>query len=94
MDATPTSEQALLDGEVREEAVCRHHWKIERPSGPVSKGVCRNCGEVRNFHNYIEGSSWGGSDKVLLENLSGGSRLPEGVGLSAREKQSQLAEDF
>ena len=37
-------------------AVCRHHWMIEAPSGPVSRGVCRVCDEVREFKNYIDGT--------------------------------------
>lgn len=30
---------------------CRHHWDIKVPEGPVSLGVCRYCGEVREFQN-------------------------------------------
>ncbi len=33
--------------------VCRHHWMIEAPSGPTSKGVCQKCGEVREFRNSL-----------------------------------------
>ena len=28
---------------------CQHHWVIDPPKGPVSKGVCRSCGEERDF---------------------------------------------
>ncbi len=31
---------------------CPHHWSIESPHGPVSRGVCKLCGEVREFKNY------------------------------------------
>ncbi len=58
---------------------CQHHWVIERPAGPVSKGECRSCGEKRDFLNYIEGG-WGGD--VSLEQLSGGSRLPSNIDVS------------
>ena len=34
---------------------CQHHWVIEPPAGPVSKGTCRSCGEERDFPNYQEG---------------------------------------
>ena len=34
---------------------CRHHWIIETPSGPVSKGVCKLCGEERDFVNLYYG---------------------------------------
>lgn len=39
--------------------VCRHHWIIEEPVGPVSIGVCQQCSEVREFKNYIESAPWG-----------------------------------
>jgi hypothetical protein len=34
---------------------CRHHWIIETPNGPVSKGVCKLCGEERDFENIFYG---------------------------------------
>jgi len=37
---------------------CRHHWVIESPAGPVSNGVCRLCGEKREFKNYLENPRW------------------------------------
>lgn len=30
---------------------CRHHWLIEPPDGPISRGVCKKCGARRNFMN-------------------------------------------
>lgn len=33
---------------------CAHHWRIETPSGEVSKGVCKHCGATRSFANYSE----------------------------------------
>lgn len=30
---------------------CRHHWIIEPPSGPTSRGRCKHCGEERLFIN-------------------------------------------
>ena len=35
-------------------SACQHHWVIDPPEGPVSKGVCRSCGEERDFLNYAE----------------------------------------
>jgi hypothetical protein len=32
---------------------CRHHWLIEPPNGPTSKGVCKLCGEVKFFDNIL-----------------------------------------
>ena len=38
---------------------CCHHWVIQPADGPESRGVCRVCGEVRAFKNYVEGGKWG-----------------------------------
>ncbi len=38
-----------FDGEL----ACRHHWIIDAPSGPTSNGVCRKCGEAREFRNSL-----------------------------------------
>lgn len=32
---------------------CKHHWLIEPPSGPTSKGMCKLCGEVKVFDNIL-----------------------------------------
>jgi hypothetical protein len=31
-----------------------HHWVIEEANGPRSAGVCKRCGEIRAFKNWIE----------------------------------------
>ena len=33
---------------------CSHHWIIETPKGPVSKGRCKLCGEEKEFSNSAE----------------------------------------
>jgi len=33
---------------------CAHHWVIETPSGPVSQGTCKVCGEEREFENSTD----------------------------------------
>ncbi len=38
---------------------CRHYWHIEAASGPKSRGVCKICGEEREFLN-----SWSSSDQA------------------------------
>ena len=38
----------------QERSACLHHWVIDAPAGPVSKGTCRSCAEERDFSNYIE----------------------------------------
>ena len=37
---------------------CKHHWEIDRPNGPVSRGVCKLCQEVREFENSINENKW------------------------------------
>jgi len=32
-----------------------HHWDIAECHGETSRGVCWNCGETREFHNWWEG---------------------------------------
>jgi len=43
------------------EGRCRHKWVLETPNGPTSRGVCRLCGEVREFRNYLTSSLWEGT---------------------------------
>ena len=38
---------------------CSHHWVIQDGDGPTSAGVCRLCGELKQFKNYLEKSHWG-----------------------------------
>ncbi len=37
---------------------CKHHWEIDRPNGPLSRGVCKLCQEVREFENSINENKW------------------------------------
>ena len=30
-------------------SLCAHHWVIETPAGPVSRGQCKRCGESESF---------------------------------------------
>ena len=32
---------------------CHHYWEIEVANGPKSRGVCRICGESRDFFNSV-----------------------------------------
>lgn len=32
---------------------CSHHWIIETPDGPTSKGICKLCREEREFSNQL-----------------------------------------
>ena len=77
MESASTKNEDILGQELEEQPACLHHWVIDRPAGPTSKGVCRECGEEREFQNFIEGTSW--RYDVSLEQLAGGSRLPAGI---------------
>jgi len=51
-------------------AHCAHHWVIAVPDGPISKGVCQLCGQVRGFNNSVEYTPMlskprGGIDKAV-----------------------------
>ena len=48
-------DELLALEETQERSVCKHHWVLDPPAGPVSKGTCLSCGEERDFSNYIEG---------------------------------------
>ena len=39
---------------------CAHHWIIETPDGPISKGKCQLSGEEREFNNSADfrGAAW------------------------------------
>ena len=34
-------------------SICCHHWIIENAAGLVSRGVCKFCGEEREFDNFL-----------------------------------------
>ena len=75
--ATSVPGQGVGPGsEVLEAPRCQHQFVIDTPAGPSSRGVCRLCGEERQFQNYIEGSAWGYD--ISLEQLNGGSHFPTG----------------
>ena len=37
---------------------CAHHWVIDAANGHTSRGVCKRCGQVREFENSTEASLW------------------------------------
>jgi hypothetical protein len=64
-------EQANIVGGITletEAPVCRHHWVIDSPSGPASRGVCKVCGAVKQFSNVPVDSVW---DDTPLTDLFG-----------------------
>ena len=32
---------------------CVHHWIIATADGATSRGVCKSCGEAKDFKNFI-----------------------------------------
>ncbi len=34
---------------------CTHFWRLDSPNGPISHGVCKKCGAVRDFTNSPDG---------------------------------------
>ncbi|MBA7628033.1 hypothetical protein ES703_35503 [subsurface metagenome] len=45
---------------------CRHYWHIEEADGPVSRGICKICGEKKEFQNSWIASSYMGKDAAFL----------------------------
>ena len=43
---------------------CAHHWVIETPAGPVSRGQCKRCGEEREFLNSPDSSFYWEDDST------------------------------
>lgn len=43
-------------------AQCRHHWAIDRPTGPTSMGVCLRCGAQKVFLNSPADFPWEGDN--------------------------------
>lgn len=43
---------------------CVHHWLIEQPNGPYSRGRCKKCMAVKDFPNSNDGDNhWMTSEK-------------------------------
>ena len=53
---------------------CSHHWVIDTPSGPVSIGNCKICGELREFPNWVDNTPYWEED-VSLDQVSSGARF-------------------
>ena len=58
---------------------CQHYWVIESPDGPTSIGVCKHCGVVREFDNFVPISTWS-DDKSLAIRPSRSSDIHTGDG--------------
>ncbi|MBI2166323.1 MAG: hypothetical protein HYU29_07990 [Chloroflexi bacterium] len=38
--------------------LCKHHWVIDTPNGPLSQGVCKLCGLENTFRNSLPDMGW------------------------------------
>ena len=47
---------------------CRHHWVIESPHGPISKGICRICGDEKGFRNSLDTPTEDENNKTKTSN--------------------------
>ena len=48
VDGTRESDDPFAESEPDDHS---HHWLIGKQDGPSSEGVCKACGEVRDFTN-------------------------------------------
>ncbi len=72
---TPIVEEKAFQGEP-DELLCRHHWVIESPHGATSHGVCKLCGEEREFQNSASDTLWEGDPMRSISRMGGGSSRP------------------
>lgn len=56
--------------------VCIHHWVIQPPNGRTSPGVCKRCGEHRDFANANESVMWEQTNTLRNSPTSGLRSLP------------------
>ncbi|MBT4511610.1 MAG: hypothetical protein GY845_14300 [Planctomycetes bacterium] len=54
------SEESTL--EIQSQEQCVHHWIIDPPDGPISKGTCKLCGDEKDFPNDLS-YSWKEEEK-------------------------------
>ena len=55
IDAQMNAINAVTD----DSSSCQHHWVIQEADGPISRGSCQSCGQLKEFKNYLESSHWG-----------------------------------
>jgi len=54
------------------------HWMIDLAEGPTSLGVCKNCGDRKEFKNNIPDLTWESGRVVDIETLRGRSDYMKG----------------
>ena len=61
---------------------CAHHWAIETSLGPTSRGMCKLCGEEKEFMNVIP------SQPPLVKREKDPMKLPRMGDMEFDEKQN------
>ena len=84
MKATRATLEKQATIQAQDQATCRHHWVIESPTGPISRGVCKVCGAVKEFQNYQFDFSW--EDNVTPQIRSGATNGTADVGEAEEEE--------
>ena len=62
---------------------CQHYWIIEDAKGSTSRGVCKLCGEEREFYN-----SWPGF--AVLKQSAGAFESPDSPDIEPDEELDEL----
>ncbi|ANS02888.1 hypothetical protein [uncultured Mediterranean phage uvDeep-CGR0-AD1-C239] len=66
---------------VEDKSPHQHYWLLDEPNGQFAKGICINntkheiigCGEVRDFPNSHETSTWATKSRMLEASQRGAS---------------------
>jgi hypothetical protein len=75
--------EARVEEVIADAPSCRHHWLIEAPQGSTSKGICKVCGENREFRNSSDDIVWESESPAV--NRSAWGRTGVITGAAARE---------
>lgn len=72
-----------------------HHWDIEPPNGPISMGMCGNCGTIRAFSNSGVYIPWSEAGNLRNANRDGTGRFSEKPGYrNLGSPGSRMSEDL
>ena len=66
----------MEDAELIPASVCKHHWLIDAPQGATSTGVCKLCGEVREFCNSLAAMGLPDYGRAYADETGGEAKLP------------------
>jgi hypothetical protein len=88
LQASPDIENP--DMESQESSECVHYWIIDVPSGPVSGGKCRLCGNNKEFRNYLEARSVWDDDRTSSQaSTAGSSSLSKLAGAGVKSEEAE-----